>query len=460
MRSILSRPSIASRQSLLRSGSGHAFFHKGRLLRAIGTHSSNSSPTLSSPKSNEASLWGSDSRYVKINIKGNSVHEEYVDLLYLRDSCSCSLCVNPSTRQKLFETSGLPLNIAARELKRLPDGGLEVCWENDIHCAGTHRSVFSRDFMEQLQSMGSRVLASHNSWKHVAWDQATLEKYLGSLRFQYEEYMKLDESLYTFINRLHEYGLVFVESVPKHEDAVKALAQRIGPIKHTFYGETWDVKSQSSPINVAYTAEDLDFHMDLLYLADPPGIQLLHCIKQSNSGGESRFSDGVLALDKLQTEYPELVRPLVYFPVTYRYKNNGHWFQKTRTFLEGGVNVTSEGKKNNVNLKYQYPTDYESINWSPPFQGPLEQVDPSGMKEDQVSLRDYVKAASTFKKLLAHHSAVFETKLDEGTCVVFNNRRILHARRPFDSEGGERWLKGCYVDGDYLRDRYRVCLEG
>lgn len=42
----------------------------------------------------------------------------------------------------------------------------------------------------------------------------------------------------------------------------------------------------------------------------------------------------------------------------------------------------------------------------------------------------------------------FEETLKEGECVVFNNRRVLHARRAFDTESGERWLKGTYVDWD------------
>jgi len=42
----------------------------------------------------------------------------------------------------------------------------------------------------------------------------------------------------------------------------------------------------------------------------------------------------------------------------------------------------------------------------------------------------------------------FEQLLQEGECVVFANRRVLHARREFDTETGERWLKGTYVEWD------------
>lgn len=54
---------------------------------------------------------------------------------------------------------------------------------------------------------------------------------------------------------------------------------------------------------------------------------------------------------------------------------------------------------------------------------------------------------------------VFEYRLEEGECVVFDNRRVLHARRAFDASQGERWLKGAYVDDDVFFSRLRVLQE-
>lgn len=61
--------------------------------------------------------------------------------------------------------------------------------------------------------------------------------------------------------------------------------------------------------------------------------------------------------------------------------------------------------------------------------------------------------------------------LKEGDLVLFDNRRVLHARRQFrdwtDDERKERgiemvegeptrWLKGCYLDGDVVWDKLVV----
>ena len=393
---------------------------------------------------------------LRLGSLGNgSLDQVGIDLLYLRDSCSCPRCVNPSTRQKLFETSELSPYTAVRDFQWLPDGSLEISWENDINGLRDHQSTFSKAFLEQSQSSEHRVRASGNLWEPVTWNKSMLENEIEALTFQYDDYMTHDKVLQQLVNQLHVFGLAFVKSVPGDPDVLKPLAHRIGPLKQTFYGETFDVKSEPSPINVAYTADELDFHMDLLYLTDPPSIQMLHCIKQSVQGGESRFVDGVRVFTTFQEKHPHLIQPLVEFPVTYRYKNNGHWFQKTRTFLEGGI-LTGPESTSKSQLKFNYPGDYESLNWSPPFQGPFEQVEPLNLNGSSISFRDYVKAANTFKQLLADEHAIYEAKLEEGTCVIFNNRRVLHARRPFQTNGSARWLKGCYVDGDYLRDRYRV----
>jgi gamma-butyrobetaine dioxygenase len=61
--------------------------------------------------------------------------------------------------------------------------------------------------------------------------------------------------------------------------------------------------------------------------------------------------------------------------------------------------------------------------------------------------------------------------MKEGDAVIFDNRRVLHARTEFREWGDEdrplnienakegeasRWLKGCYLEADAVWDRMRV----
>jgi gamma-butyrobetaine dioxygenase len=402
-------------------------------------------------------------------------HEQQViniSPLYFRDSCSCHQCVDSSTRQKTFETSDLSPALNVSKYTWLPSNRLQITWENDLEHLIEHKSVFSHSFLLRSTNLKARQAFNKQTWNPTLWTRDSIIENLSSLTFQHDAYMADDRTLASAIHNLLSYGLIFIKNAPTSMDTAKQLAQRIGPLKNTFYGEIWDVKSRPNPKNVAYTSGNLDFHMDMLYLADPPSIQLLHCMKQSTEGGESRFTDAVTAFHNLQIEHYDLATTLANSSVTFHYQNDGRHLVRTRPFLEGGIQPfqqqpASSSRSTSATQKPVriYPIHYQTINWSPPFQGPFEtsglppQPTISANTEntaEPVSMEDYVRAAAQFKRTLCKDAFVFETKLDEGTCVIFNNRRILHARKPYTSVGGERWLRGGYVDMDYLFDRYRT----
>lgn len=70
--------------------------------------------------------------------------------------------------------------------------------------------------------------------------------------------------------------------------------------------------------------------------------------------------------------------------------------------------------------------------------------------------RQYLDAARHLKREIEADEAVFEMKLEPGTTVIFDNRRIVHARKAFENWREERWLRGAYVDTDAFRSRLRV----
>jgi gamma-butyrobetaine dioxygenase len=64
-----------------------------------------------------------------------------------------------------------------------------------------------------------------------------------------------------------------------------------------------------------------------------------------------------------------------------------------------------------------------------------------------------------FAGLVESEENLYEYRLQEGECVIFNNRRVLHGRRQFDTTTGSRWLKGAYIDTDVFMSKYRVLSE-
>ena len=51
--------------------------------------------------------------------------------------------------------------------------------------------------------------------------------------------------------------------MPLERDAVERVVLRIGPIRETFFGRTWDVVNVPSASNIAYTSVELGLHQDL-----------------------------------------------------------------------------------------------------------------------------------------------------------------------------------------------------
>ncbi|KAG9521189.1 Clavaminate synthase-like protein, partial [Aureobasidium melanogenum] len=364
------------------------------------------------------------------------------DNIFLRDSCTCSQCVDTSTRQKRFDSADIPTNIRIRNMETKHDN-VVITWKHDVPGFGpdhetvlnTEHLAWSPDFPKTHEYLGGKF----------AWDHASLEN--SRLDFDYNEYMSDEKVLFDLLQQLQMYGLVFIKNVPEAESSVVQTANRIGPLKNTFYGDTWDVRSVSNAKNVAYTDVNLGFHMDLLYMQQPPRLQLLHCLRASEQGGVSLFSDAYRAVQQLYNMDQAAFEALAETPVNFHYDNdNHHYFRSRRTFqLREGV----------TKLPRNHPKVYnylDAVNWAPPFQAPFHHTE--GDVKFAKSMRAWHEAAQTFRDLTELDYNVYRRQMAPGECVIFDNRRVLHARTAF--AGGERWLRGAYLDDDPYLSKMRV----
>jgi gamma-butyrobetaine dioxygenase len=365
------------------------------------------------------------------------------DNIFLRDSCTCAQCVDKSTRQKRFDSADIPSNIRIGGVRSRGTNDVILTWKHDVAGFGPeHTTILPYSWLKRTPY--SPVTHAYEGGKH-AWTYTGLTSQMKT--FDYNEYMSDDKALFDLLQQLQSHGIAFIKDLPEAESSVIQTANRIGPLKNTFYGETWDVRSVSNAKNVAYTDVHLGFHMDLLYMQQPPRLQLLHCLRASREGGVSLFSDSYKAMQQLYELDESAFWALVRTPVNFHYDNdNHHYFRSRRTFqLREGVTEFSE----NLDKVWNY---MEAVNWAPPFQAPFNHT--KGDVAFAKSMREWHEAAQIFRDLTEINNAVYRRQMKPGECVIFDNRRILHARTAF--AGGERWLRGAYLDDDPYLSKMRV----
>ncbi|KAJ7291516.1 hypothetical protein C8J57DRAFT_217670 [Mycena rebaudengoi] len=357
-------------------------------------------------------------------------------LVWLRDSCLSPTSIHPSTSQKLHRSSDIPLDIRPSEGGvNLTDDGLHVRWIDG------HESFFPKEFLARHSSRAN-LAAFHRDVLETPWRGSEISS--ADLFVSYAS-LSTPSGLLAAIDKICTRGLLFVSGVPNAEtgDAtceLRALASKFSQIRDTFYGQVWDVVNVPNSRNIAYTNLDLGLHMDLLYFKNPPKYQVLHCLRNKVHGGTSVFVDALDAAVTLRERAPAQFEVLATTRVPFHYINDGHYLHCAHPTID----VTNDGA-------------IQHINYSPPFQAPLFLDTPPS----------FYSALAAFATLLGDPARTYQYTLREGDAVIFDNRRVLHARTAFsDIEGqgtaGEpnRWLKGCYFEADALLDRGRMLRKG
>ena len=367
-----------------------------------------------------------DKKTLSLEFDGTKQHSYHA--VWLRHTCKCDKCWNSSSNQ----STASPLHVLPTSTikhAKVEGDALVVSWteEHDPDHVGVHPLTWLK---ENAYDMGTRTL------KHTSARPTPLK---GKMKhFQFSDIMSSDGKRLEWLMALYEDGLTMVQNVPLETGRVREVAQRIGNVQKTFYGETFDVVSIENPINVAYSASKLSLHQDMQYCESPPGIQLLHCLKFDSciEGGESTFVDLFHLAEQFRIQHPEEFNVLSRVNASF-YKVNPNYtppayFRNSRPII-----VTD-----------QDGGEVKAVHWNPHNDSPLC-ADPQWVEP-------FFDARWKFAHMLETFPYKHKFRLTPGDLIVFNNRRMSHARNPFSLNGGERHLQGCYVN----IDDFRSAVEG
>ena len=393
--------------------------------------------------------------------------------IHLRDSCQCPICVDPSTKQKNFRSSQIPRNIAFRTTEfDLKKNTARITWENDIPgTADTHVSEYTRNDLSRSTELWPDALSLQEFWNGTTYAAAR------GTTIDYHEFLESPAALKEALSNLCRYGLVFIKGIPfdtstkvlsaEEQSVVSKIATKIGPLYNSHYGMTWNVRSVASAKNVAYTNTDLGFHMDLLYKENPPFIQLLHCCRNSQAGGESLFVDSfqaALNLWKKGAEGRMQFELLSRTKLPYGYQNDNQSFKNAWPVVDADINSNryDRGHDSKVEGADSSQPLITQVFYSPPFQRglPLRIL---GAEKGREKLPQLLDALSAFEEELNHPDNIYEVKMEPGTCVIFENLRQV--KKPYAIlidlfSSSQQWLTDGTCVGSPTHDEHSNIRKG
>ncbi len=242
--------------------------------------------------------------------------------------------------------------------------------------------------------------------------------------------------------QLRDYGIALVRNLPDQPGTVESIAAYLGPVRNTHFGSLFDIRSlpqdqQGTGANIGATSSNsIAPHADEGWRHGPPGISLMHSLHADPSGGGvSVFVDGIAAAETLRSSDPEAFRFLTSVALTFAAERNPQErFRARARVIATDCEDVVRGIR--INDRTQSRPDLD-----------IDSIEPA-----------YRALRSLYEIILAPENN-FEHLLQPGEMVLFDNHRVLHARRGFDPDAGERWIQQVSVDREEFHNRFRQLAE-
>lgn len=311
------------------------------------------------------------------------------------------------------------------------DCSIEIHWSHDGSTT-RHELIWLRD---NCLSEASRCARQP---KPRLWNGADAQ---GFRWFDVSELSDPTERLALF-QSLRRHGLSFVRNVPTEPGHIMELANHFGPVRQTHHGSLFNIRSlpvdkTGAGENIGATAANAQApHTDEGFRHCPLGIMLFHCLKPDPSGGgASLFADGIAAAEALRQRNPEAFDFLTATPIVWAAERN----PKERFRTRGKVIATdSQGVVRGVRIADRT-------------------LPPIDLPEDKIELA--YRALRAFSKELYDPERICEKRLRPGDMAIFDNHRVLHARRAFNPDAGERHLQQVSIDREEFQSVFRQLAE-
>ncbi|XP_017479380.1 PREDICTED: gamma-butyrobetaine dioxygenase-like [Rhagoletis zephyria] len=373
-----------------------------------------------------------DGKYVVVQHEQKNNATMKFPSVWLRDNCYCEQCFHQSSKSRRIDWDNFDTDVLALDVQ--VDS---VAEQVTIQWSDKHVSTYDLHWLSEREFRDERKQTYLDEFyrpKPKHWAGKQFREITET--FNFDDVMQTDDALRQWLEALAVRGVAIIECAPLEKTVVRQLADRVGFIRRTTYGEEFIVEAKPGAKNYAYLSHPLPLHTDLPYYEYKPSVNILHCLVQSKSeGGSNLLVDGFYIADRLRAEHPTDFHIL------------------TETLVDWN-DIGSEDGRSFHNI-WRAPVicldsdgNYTRINHSVPqrdshFSVPLRSVIP------------WYQAYAKFVRLARRDAFAFKTK--PGDVLTFNNIRLLHGRTGYDdTEQNIRYIVGAYLDWDIIYSKLRV----
>ncbi len=357
----------------------------------------------------------------ELTIVWEDTSESQLLAIWLRDHCQMPASRNPDNGQRLLNVTDIPQDLAIDQVT-LEDRRLIIQFAPD-----GHRSEFDLDWLYDNCYCLNRHSDDRSEVGKILWSGKSFEQ--GLPRYSYATFCEQPKSSHAALQVVKDYGFVLLDAVPNETGQVLKVIEQFGYVRETNYGPLFEVRTKIDPSNLAYTNLGLGCHLDNPYRDPVPGLQLLHCLESSAAGGETILQDGFMAAKILRDEDSAHFTLLSRNWVNFRFCDSAADLQARVPFIE--VNDLDEIIKVRFNNR-----SIDTIKLPPGI------------------IRQFYSAYRHYAEILEREELQTVFKLQPGELMLFDNTRILHARKA-NSAGGTLHLQGAYSDLDGLYSSLR-----
>ncbi|MFD2191693.1 TauD/TfdA family dioxygenase [Pistricoccus aurantiacus] len=353
--------------------------------------------------------------------------------VWLRENAADDSTVNPATRERILDLSALGGWPSIADAALDEQGALVVTFAPENRTLRFHPGWLRANDYSNIEAPDAPLVPVTTWTGEQMAEPISLDAggWLSHTDTHAEDDPQFEALLQDALKAVLGYGLVRLRNLPTEPGTLARIAERIGPMRDTNFGTLFDVKAKPDPDSNAYTSIALPFHVDLPTREYQPGLQFLHCLENSVEGGQAVMADGFAIAEALREEHPEAFATLT--RVKWCYANTAKvtdyvWFDPM-------IKLDDQGRLIEVRI-----ADF----LRGPLMAPFEDIEPA--YDALMQLQQMLKEPR-FAQRFTYRS---------GDLVIFDNRRLLHARDAFEGSTGHRWLQGCYMERDEIRSRLRM----